>query len=183
MGKSTAASFLLQAGFQVVDTDDLARELVQLGQPALAEISQEFGQTIFLADGNLNRRDLARIVFSNPSARKKLESILHPRIRERWSSEIKHWRENSINLGFVVIPLLFETQVEAQFDRIICVACSTGQQQERLRQRGWTPVQIKQRQSAQWSIEKKLSLSHYVVWTEGEPAVSQEQLRRIIPRL
>ena len=86
-------------------------------------------------------------------------------------------------MAFVVIPLLFETQAETFFDKIICVACSTGQQQERLQLRGWSPSQIKHRLAAQWPVEKKMNLAHFVLWTEGELKSSHEQLRRLIARL
>jgi dephospho-CoA kinase len=183
MGKSTAASFLLKDGFPVIDTDGLARELVQPGKPALGQIRNAFGDTVFLPDGSLDRSALAQIVFASTPARHKLEAILHPRIRELWLSQIDRWRESKLKVGFVVIPLLFETKAESHFDSILCVACSDGQQFNRLSRRGWTPDQIKHRQGAQWSIEKKIASSHYVVWTEGEPAVSNEQLRRIVSRL
>jgi dephospho-CoA kinase len=183
MGKSTAASFLLKSGFPVIDTDDLARELVQPGLAALSEIRHAFGAPVFLADGSLDRVALAQIVFSSSSARHTLESILHPRIRERWLAEIDRWREARLPLGFVVIPLLFETKAEAYFDKILCVACSPSQQYQRLSSRGWAPDQIKRRQSAQWPIEKKIAPSHYVVWTEGKPETSHEQLRRIVSQL
>lgn len=183
MGKSTAASFLLQNGVRVVDTDDLARELAQPGQEALAEIVREFGAGVVQPDGSLNREELARIVFSHTPHREKLEAILHPRIRERWRAQIEAWRREQVEIGCVVIPLLFETQAESYFDKIICVACSSGQQQARLRQRGWTPEQIKRRQSAQMSIDKKMAQSHYVIWSEGEIEVTQEQLRRVLGRI
>ena len=183
MGKSTAAGFLLQNNIRVIDTDDLARELTQPGQTALAEIRQEFGPSVFLADDNLNRAELARIVFGNTTSREKLQAILHPRIRERWLGQIEQWRGEKIETACVVIPLLFETQAERYFNKIICVACSAGQQQGRLRQRGWSLDQIKRRQSAQLAIDKKMTQSHFVVWTEGELATSHEQLRRIIGRI
>ena len=88
MGKSTAADFFRARGAQVVDTDELARQLVQPGQPALAEIQAEFGSS-HCPDGRLRRDELARIVFADAAARKKLEAILHPRIRERWLAQIE----------------------------------------------------------------------------------------------
>jgi dephospho-CoA kinase len=183
MGKSSAASFLVKEGFPVIDTDDLARELVRPGQPALAEIRAGFGNAIFGADGSLDRVALAKIVFSDPPARQQLESILHPRIRALWLSQIDRWREANRQVGFVVIPLLFETKAEANFDSIICIACSVSQQWQRLNRRGWTPEQIKHRLAAQWPIEKKIAPSRFVVWTEGDPEVGQEQLRRVVSRL
>ena len=95
MGKSTAAGFLLAAGARVVDTDDIAHELVQPGQPALAEIAAAFGNRVIAPDGTLNRGEVAKIVFADAGARQKLEGILHPRIRERWQEEVAGWRREN----------------------------------------------------------------------------------------
>ena len=126
MGKSTAAQFLRARGAQLVDTDELARQLVQPGQPALAEIQTEFGANIVAPDGRLRREELAQIIFSDAAARKKLEAILHPRIRERWLAQVEIWRRENRPLAVVVIPLLFETRAESHFNKIICVACSAA---------------------------------------------------------
>ena len=183
MGKSTAAGFLLRLGARVVDTDDLAHELGQPGQPALAEIAAAFGKHLIAADGKLQRAELAKIVFADTAAREKLESILHPRIRERWSSQVAEWRQENCPLAVVVIPLLFETQAENQFDNIICVACSPATQRERLAARGWTPEQSRQRIAAQMPVEQKIARSHFVVWTEGSPEVSRRQLAEIFQKI
>jgi len=183
MGKSTAAQFLRARGAQVVDTDELARQLVQPGQPALAEIQAEFGKAIIASDGRLRRDELARIVFADAAARKKLETILHPRIRERWLAQIETWRRENRALAVVVIPLLFETRAESHFNKIICVACSAPTQRQRLLSRGWTPEQIKQRLAAQWPVEQKISRADFVVWTDGTPDVHAQQLERIFVKL
>jgi dephospho-CoA kinase len=183
MGKSTAAEFLRARGAQVVDTDELARQLVQPGQPALAEIQAEFGKKVIAPDGRLRRDELARIVFADAAARKKLETILHPRIRERWLAQIEAWRGENRALAVVVIPLLFETRAESHFDKIICVACSAVTQHERLLARGWTLEQIKQRLAAQWPVEQKISLADFVVWTDGALDAHARQLERIFVKL
>ena len=180
MGKSTAAVFFQQQGVRVVDTDEIARELVQPGQPALAEIRRHFGPAVFSAPGELNRAELARVVFKSESERKKLEAILHPRIREAWSAQVETWRQEKCPLALVVIPLLFETQAENHFDRIICVACSAASQHERLLQRGWTPEQIRQRLAAQLPVEQKIARSHFVIWTEGALAACSRQVENIL---
>ena len=180
MGKSTAAGFLLQQGARVVDTDELARDLTQPGQPALAEIRHEFGGGVFLPDGSLNRAALAGIVFAADSLRKKLEAILHPRIRERWLAQVEGWRRENCPLAVVIIPLLFETQAEAAFDKIICVACSASAQRDRLVARGWTPEQIRLRVAAQMPVEQKIARSHFVVWSEGRPEVHRRQITQIL---
>ena len=183
MGKSTAAGFLLQSGARVVDTDELAHELVRPGQPALAEIRNEFGEGVISPAGELNRGELARIVFADDSARHRLEAILHPRIRERWQAQVEAWRQENCPLAVVVIPLLFETRAENCFDKIICVACSARSQQERLRSRGWNPEQIRRRIVAQMPVEQKMARSHFVVWSEGPPEVHRRQIAEIVQKL
>jgi len=183
MGKSAAAGILDAHGAQVVDTDELARRLVEPGQPALAEIKKEFGEKIISSGGGLKRGELARIIFADGAARKKLEEILHPKIRERWLAQIEMWRKENCRLAVVVIPLLFETQAESQFDKIICVACSAANQQKRLSERGWTPEQIKQRIAAQMPVDQKIARSDFVVWTDGDLDSHTLQIGRILTRL
>jgi dephospho-CoA kinase len=181
MGKSTAAQSLRARGIAVVDTDDLARQVVQPGTPALAEILQTFGPELADATGQLRREALAAIVFADATARIKLETILHPRIRELWRRQLQTWRDEGRDVGVVVIPLLFETKAEAEFDAVICLACSEATQSARLAARGWSPEQIHQRCAAQISVAEKMLRSNYVVWTEGDEAVGAQQLTQIIP--
>jgi dephospho-CoA kinase len=183
MGKSTTAGFLRQRGAQVVDTDEIARELVQPNQPALEEIKKTFGGEIISPDGRLRRDELAKIVFADAAARKKLETILHPKIRERWLAQIEKWRKENVALTVVVIPLLFETQAETHFDKIICIACSANAQRERLFARGWNETQIMQRIAAQMPVEEKISRSHFIVWTEGDLQNHSQQLDHILSHL
>jgi dephospho-CoA kinase len=82
-----------------------------------------------------------------------------------------------------VIPLLFETRAESQFNKIICVACSAATQRERLLARDWTPNQIQQRVAAQWPVEQKIPRADFVVWTEGSLDVHAQQLERILQKL
>jgi dephospho-CoA kinase len=183
MGKSTTAQFLRARGAQMVDTDELARQLVQPGQPALAEIQTEFGTNIVAPDGRLRREELAQIIFSDAAARKKLEAILHPRIRGRWLAQVEIWRAENRPLAVVVIPLLFETRAESHFNKIICVACSAPTQRQRLLSRGWTPEQIQQRLAAQLPIEEKIARADFVIWTDGSLDVHAQQIERIFIKL
>jgi len=183
MGKSTAADFFLSHGVRVVDTDEIARQLVQPGQPALAEIQRAFGNHLLASNGSLKRDELARIVFAREADRKKLEAILHPRIRERWLAQIETWRREDCAFALVVIPLLFETGAEAHFDKVICAACSPAAQHERLAARSWNADQIRQRIAAQLPVEQKISRSHFVLWTEGALASHARQVERILSRI
>ena len=180
MGKSTAADHLVHCDVAVVDTDRIARQAVEPGQPALDEIREAFGDGVIAPDGTLRRDELARRVFADTSARLKLEKILHPRIHGVWKQRLSALRAGGCASAAVVIPLLFETGSQDCFDTTICVACSRPTQFQRLRVRGWTADQIRQRNAAQLPIEKKMELADYVVWTEGDISVLVEQLDRII---
>lgn len=183
MGKSTAAGFLLQLGVRVVDTDELAHQLVRPGQSALAEIQNEFGNALVSPNGELNRAAMAKIVFADETARKKLEAILHPRIRSAWAEQVQLWRNENVAAAAVVIPLLFETQAETAFDKILCIACSPASQAERLRARGWSPEHIRQRIAAQMPVDQKIARAHYVVWSEGTPEIHRRQLVGILAKV
>ena len=179
MGKTAAGEFLQQRGVPLVDTDLLARQIVEPGQPAWQEIRRAFGNDIVGEDGRLRRDELARRAFSSTAARRQLEILTHPRIRELWRSQVARWRVEGRPLALVVIPLLFETGAETELDATVCVACTAATQRQRLAERGWTAEQIEQRLAAQWPIGQKMARADFVVWSEGDRAVLEEQLRRV----
>jgi dephospho-CoA kinase len=181
MGKTTAARILSERGIAVLDTDDLAREIVQPGRPALDEICQTFGADLKDSTGQLRRDALAQIVFADPVARARLEAITHPRITQLWRQQLQAWRKEARTVAVVVIPLLFETKVEAEFDAVVCLACSEAAQNERLAARGWSLEQIQQRLAAQMPVAEKIARANFVVWTEGAVDSTAQQLAKIIP--
>jgi len=181
MGKSTAAALLRERGIAVVDTDDLARQVVQPGEPALAEIFQTFGTQLRDQTGQLNREALAAIIFGDAAARARLETMLHPRITELWRHQLQAWHSEGRAAAAVIIPLLFETKVAAEFDAVICLACTGATQRARLGARGWSMEQMDQRIAAQLPIAEKMQRAHYVVWSEGTMETLAQQLARIIP--
>jgi len=183
MGKSTVANLLQGRGLPIVDTDALAREVVEPGKPALEEIQRVFGKSVLGPDGQLRRDELARLVFSDETRRKQLEAIMHPEIRKRWLAQVEAWRGEGRSCGVVVIPLLFETGAEAYFNTILCVACSTATQHQRLLGRGWSIQQIQQRLDAQRPIDKKIALAHYVLWSEGGLDLLDPQIEAILRKL
>lgn len=180
MGKSTAAKLLREQGVPVLDSDDIAREVVAVGEPALMEISEIFGADFLNAKGQLDRARMAAHIFGNDAEREKLETIIHPRVRERWLAQMETWRADDVPLGVVVIPLLFEVGAEAEFDFIICVACTGNTQRERLRARGWDDAQIAARIAAQMDVAQKIERADQVMWTEGDVGLLREQLQRIL---
>jgi dephospho-CoA kinase len=179
MGKTTVARILEKKGMPVVDSDELARQVVEPGQPALAEIIEQFGDGIIDAQGRLDRAKMAQQVFRDDIVREQLEAIIHPRVRERWQMKISEWRERQIHVGVVVIPLLFEVKVQDQFDVVLCVACTANTQQVRLRHRKWDEEQISSRNASQMDIAEKMDLADHVLWTEGDIKVTLEQVSRI----
>lgn len=180
MGKSMAAKLLAELGAPVVDSDVLAREVVEPGQPALAEITGQFGEEFLNAEGGLDRKKMAQLVFENESERMRLEAIIHPRVREEWQDQMVEWRVQEVPAGVVVIPLLFEVGVGDEFDGVLCVACSANTQRARLRQRGWADAQIAARIAAQMDIAEKMELADHVLWNEGGTELLRDQITRIL---
>jgi len=183
MGKSTAARFFAERGLPVIDTDELARELVEPGQPALGEIRAAFGETVMDARGKLRRDELAKVVFADPAKRERLEGILHPRIRAAWLGQVENLKNAGRPAVVVVIPLLFETDAAKHFTHVVCVACSSATQRARLRERGWSEQQIERRIASQWPIAKKISAAQFVIWSEGELGAHAAQVDQILERL
>jgi dephospho-CoA kinase len=180
MGKSAAATLLEATGIPVVDTDDIARRLVEPGSASVAEIGEAFGPEVIAQDGSLARQNLARLVFNDATARGRLEQILHPRIAAVWRAEVARWKEQGQRFGAVVIPLLFEKAYEAEFEAVVCIACSAGSQERRLRERGWSADEISTRKAAQLPVGEKITRSRFVVWTEGSVHAHGRQWDRIL---
>lgn len=180
MGKSTVAAMFGARGLPVIDTDQLAREVVAPGQPAWEEILQTFGREIAGPEGQLNRSELARRVFRDPEARRRLEAITHPRIRERWHRQMATWEKAGLRQAMVIIPLLYEVGAETELHRVVCVACLAATQWERLRARGWSEEEIRLRLAAQWPVEEKMARADHVIWTEGALAVTEAQVERLL---
>ena len=179
MGKSTAARLLFEAGVPVADSDQLARELVEPGQPALKEIQEAFGAEFLDERGGLRRQELGRRIFRDAADRARLEGILHPRIRAEWRGRMLRWGEAGYLVAAVDIPLLFETRAESEVDIVVCVACSASTQRQRLLLRGWSPEEIDRRLASQWPIARKLAHSHFVLWNESSVEILRAQWARV----
>lgn len=176
-----AAGILKEAGFPVIDTDEVARTVVAAGTPGFEAVIGAFGEKVRGADGGIDRGRLAQIIFSDAAARGRLEGILHPLIRREWLAQVQSWRENGVEAGVVVIPLLFETGAEKNFESVICIACTVERQSARLRARGWNAEQVSGRLSAQWPIDTKMDRANHVIWNDADVPVLREQLRRVPP--
>jgi dephospho-CoA kinase len=165
-GKTTVARLFEALGVPVIDTDELAREVVAPGQPLLTQIAQRFGASVLTADGSLDRAALRAIVFSDPTARAHLERLTHPAIRALLA-------ERSAAAGgdyqIHVIPLLVETAGRQNLDRVLVVDCSEELQIRRLQARdGSTLEQARKILEAQASREARLAIADDVIVNEGE---------------
>jgi len=175
-GKSTAARFFAEQGAIVVDGDSLARRVVEPGSPGLEEILSAFGDEVLRGNGSLDRGALAAIVFGDERARKRLNAIVHPRIAAEAEREVRSARARDPEAIVVYdVPLLFETGMEQQFDRIVVVYVPRVEQFRRLTARdGLSAAEAETRLRSQWDIEEKARRADEVLDNRG----SVEDLRK-----
>ena len=166
-GKSTFSKMLADhLSACLFDADSAARELLESDPAVRQEITTELFAEAYTPDGKPDRAAIRRLVFHDPAAKTRLESILHPRIRERWTQLAAECRQNATPL-VVEIPLLFETGAERFFDRIVTVACSHETQLARTAARGLPRDEAESIIRSQLPLERKTSLAHFVVWNDG----------------
>ena len=176
-GKTIVAELFAEQGVPVIDADQLAREVVAPGEPALGEIRQRFGDDMLLPDGQLDRGRLRKIIFQDAQARLDLEAILHPRIRE-----LMQQRLAALDAPYAIlsIPLLLETGQQQTVERILVVDCPPDVQIRRVCARdGVDPQQARGILHAQCSRQDRLSAADDVI-DNGGP---QNQLREQVLRL
>ncbi len=164
-GKSLAGEYLAALGAIVVDSDQLARAVVERGTPAFDEIVARFGDEI-LKDGNLDRSKLGELVFSNPAARAELEAITHPRIREALDEIVASCDPEDVIVN--QIPLLVETGGKDRFDYIISITAPLELRRERCIARGMKSYEFEKRVAAQASDEERAAISNHVIDNTGD---------------
>ena len=177
MGKSAAANFFSQEGIPLLDSDDLAREVVAPGQEGWIRLVDCYGDNILLPDRTLDRKKVAEIVFKEEKERRFLESVLHPLIRQRWQKWALELEAKGESLCMVVVPLLFESHLETDFDGVICLVTDPEIQLRRLQDRGMDLEDIQARIAAQWPIEKKISRSNLLLPNNGSLEELSAQVR------
>jgi dephospho-CoA kinase len=183
-GKSHVRACFESLGIPTVDADLLARDAVAPGTAGLAAVVRRFGEDVRDADGTLNRRKVAGIVFHDPEARRDLEKIVHPYVREmteRWFASLDPER---VPFAVADIPLLFEGQREGDFDTVIVTACEPATQLRRLMERDrLTEAEAQQRIAAQWPLEKKIANADYVIRTDGTFDETNRQVAAVVSQL
>jgi len=165
-GKSTVSAILRELGAVVIDADQLAREVVAPGTEGLAEIVASFGAQVLTPDGELDRPAMGALVFADEAARRKLEAIIHPRVRDRGAG-----LEAAAGPDGVVvhdIPLLAETGQAATFDAVVVVDVPVETQVRRMVElRGMSREEAEARIAAQASREQRLAVATHVIDNTG----------------
>ena len=176
-GKSTVAKLFQALGARLVDTDQVAREVVAPGTPALAAIAQRFGADIIDGLGQLDRARLRRIVFDDAIARRDLEAIMHPAIR---TETLRQCREAGGPYQLVAIPLLVETDGAADYDRVLLVDVSPATQLARLMPRdGMTHAEATRMIAAQATREARRAAAHDIIDNNGDVAALAPQVEAL----
>ena len=160
-GKSTVAGFLADRGALVIDADLIARQVVEPGEPALAEIEQRFGTEVIAPDGSLDRGALAAIVFHDTSALSELNAITHPRIAQRTAELIEAASDDAVVVYDV--PLLVENGLTEGWDFVIVVEADREVRVRRLIERGLDESDIEARMSRQATDEQRRAVADIVI--------------------
>jgi dephospho-CoA kinase len=175
-GKSLVGEILEELGALVIDSDQLAREVIERGSPGYEEVVTAFGDSI-LSEGQIDRSKLAAVVFNESDLRKKLESIIHPLVREAAEKLARKLPSGAISIN--QIPLLVESDGAKRFDYVVTVSADEEIRRERLRLRGLKDYEITQRIAAQVSDSQREKIANYIIRNDG----SIDELTRAVEAL
>ena len=179
-GKSTLADGLRARGWHIIDTDQIAHRLLAPGREVWKNVVDAFGPSILQGDQSIDRKVLGRLVFADPLLRAKLNEITHPAIRSVWQREREERARTHPTYSLaVMIPLLFECELERMFSVVWCVGASRATQLKRLKARGLTEAEAAQRMASQMPVAEKMARSTVAFWGEGTPAALLLQLDQI----
>ena len=181
-GKSTVANMLADHGAVIIDADAIARELVEPGEPALAELVTEFGPRIIREDGTLNRGELAALAFSDARGTERLNAIMHPLIRAESERRIATAGDEAIVV--YDMPLLLETGQQEVVDLVVVVDVPEEMQVERaVGQRGLDEADVRRRMQVQVTRSDRLAAADIVIDNSGDLSRTQQEVDRLWQRL
>lgn len=163
-GKSAVGEMLQELGAFVIDSDELARSVIERGNPGFEQVIAAFGDEI-LSSGEIDRAKLAAEVFQDETKRKRLEEIIHPLVRQAATELMKKLSSDTVVV--TEIPLLFETNGAARFDYVISVQVNEEMRRTRLKERGMKDYEISQRIAAQATDEQRASIADVVLENNG----------------
>jgi len=175
-GKSLAAQYFSELGALVIDADQLARAAIERGSQGFDEAVSIFGDSI-LNNGDIDRRALGEIIFKDPDAKKKLEGIIHPFVREQFEEAVSSLKADETLI--YEIPLLVETGAQDRFDLVITVESEIENRISRLRQRGMHISEIEGRIAAQATREQRVEIADFLIENDG----SEDELLRQVENI
>jgi dephospho-CoA kinase len=184
-GKSTVSAMFRALGCVIIDADLLAREVVEPGEPALADIVRDFGPGVVTADGRLDRQALGAVVFGDADRRRRLEAITHPRIRERFDHRLQTLADEGFD-GVVIFDaaVIVESGNWKTMDRLVVVVTDDATQLARLQARdGLSREEALRRIGSQMPLREKARLAHYVIDNSGDRAATEAQVRQVYAAL
>ena len=177
-GKSTVADLLAEHGALVVDGDQIARELVEPGEPALALVVERFGPGVLRPDGSLNRPALADIVFPDAEALAALDEIMHPRIAARSAELLVEAAEQGVEVAVYDMPLLVENEMADDFDVVLVVQAPVPARLARLAVRGIRVSDAQERIARQATDEQRAAVADILIDNSGDESALADQVDR-----
>lgn len=172
-GKSLVANYFFSLGAEVIDADQLARQAIAQGSEGFKQVVQAFGDRI-LRDGDIDRKALGAVIFSDSDMRKKLESIIHPIVQQGLADARTELSEDQVLI--YEIPLLVETNAASKFDAVITVEAPLATRIERLKDRGLEASEIEKRIASQATTEERKAVADYVIENDGN---EEDLLRKV----
>ncbi|MBU8594560.1 dephospho-CoA kinase [Shouchella clausii] len=167
-GKSLVATYLEKQGIPVVDADKLARQVVEPGEPALAQIVATFGQNVLQTDGTLDRKQLGAIIFGDEQKRKQLNEIVHPAVRQLMKKQAELYEQRGYTRVVLDIPLLYESNLFHMVNQVWLVYVDEATQLRRLIERdGLTETEANQRIAAQMPLTAKKAQADVLIDNNG----------------
>ncbi len=180
-GKSTVSAMFRALGCEIIDADVLAREIVEAGEPALAEIAREFGPAVLAPDGTLDRKALGAVVFADGERRRRLEAITHPAIRERFARRLAELGQRGFD-GIVMFDaaVMIESGNYRTMERLVVVYADPATELVRLRLRdGLDEAEARRKIASQMPVSEKAKLADYVIDNRGTREDTERQVRRV----
>lgn len=173
-GKSTVAQMIRQHGYLVLDADQLAKDVVKAGTSGLKAVVTQFGSQFLNSSGELDRQQMAQLVFNDADKLKTLEAIIHPLVQLEVQKQKDQEKIKKSRMCFYDVPLYFEKKLSG-FDAVLVIASNEKNQYERLRRRNaWTDLEIQRRLSHQVPLGQKIAEADFVIHNDG----TQEELQR-----
>lgn len=183
-GKSTASDYLIERGFSVLDADKIAREIVEPGAETLMKLTELYGTEILLDDGNLDRKKLGTIVFSDQEKKRTFDKIMHAKVLEIIRERILEMKASKCKLVFIDAPLLFETGLDAYANEVWVVDADDQTRINRIMKRdSLNQDEIKKRIESQMSREEKKLLANKIIDNCGSREELYVELEKLLQKI